>query len=467
MIFKLNRLGMFQTIIASVSGHMPSERPGKYLGNAVLLMLPYLLAIASCWLPDAASAEGQCPPGMFQTVSRDYIACAPIPGYGQPSDEGDYDSGPSSQGPSGPQYAESSMATAVHVDSSAVWGTVGHRSVEAAKKRVMDACAAAMGEGCIYSEAWTGDVVIAVAVDGGGEPWAEGADTKANAEKEALATCEKEGGTWGCKIAFSFRNVLIPAAADRESDYSRDYFPQAPIKRRQWALLASPEGPPSAAWQRKSWLVSGRQNFQDAKREVLARCQADTGATCIFGMGVPNGQLVHYVNKRGQSAWVNAAGAATPTARVDEFCTPDESPCRVIALYDAATPRLQVVADPEPARGFFSVAWPAVAGNWNRLAIVTGRTSIMAADADAIKLCESESKLRCELYMDEPDNKSDMFLGVYSLGEDRTLISRGYSIDNLKERATESCAQNNATTCLNRAILDLSVRSETTPIIKD
>lgn len=27
-------------------------------------------------------AEGRCPPGMFETGSRDYIGCAPIPGYG-------------------------------------------------------------------------------------------------------------------------------------------------------------------------------------------------------------------------------------------------------------------------------------------------------------------------------------------------------------------------------------------------
>lgn len=430
-------------------------------------LLPCLLAIAFCWFPNAASAEGRCPPGMFETGSRDFIACAPIPGYGQSSDEGDYDSGPSSQGPTGPQYAESSMATAVHLDSSSVWGTAGHRSVEAAKARVMDACAAAMGEGCIYSEAWTGDVVIAVAVDGGGEPWAEGADTKANAEKEALARCEKEAGTWGCKIAFSFRNVLIPAAADRESDYSRDYFPQGPIKRRQWALLAWPEGPTSAAWQRKSWLVSGRQNFQDAKKEVLARCQADTGATCIFGMGVPNGQLVHYVNKRGQSAWVNAAGAATPTARVDELCTPDGNPCRVIALYDAATPRLQVVADPEPTRGYVSVAWPTKSGaGWPRLAIVTGRPTVAAANTDAIALCESQSKLTCEIYLDNPDNRNSIFLGFYSRSDNNLHVMFSESVEDIKRRAAEA-ATKNGVIYTNRAIVDLHERGEFMPLYED
>jgi len=89
--------------------------------------------MAFCLLPDAASAEHRCPPGMFETGSRDFIACAPIPGYGISSPEDYYNSGPSSQGPSGPQYADSSVATAVHIDSSPGCGTAGHRSVDAAK----------------------------------------------------------------------------------------------------------------------------------------------------------------------------------------------------------------------------------------------------------------------------------------------------------------------------------------------
>ncbi|MES2729809.1 MAG: DUF4189 domain-containing protein [Pseudomonadota bacterium] len=402
---------------------------------------------------------------MFETGSRDFIGCAPIPGYGESSDEGydDYDSSYSS-GPSGPQYAESSMATAIHLDTSAVWGTAGHRSPDAAKKRVMDACAAAMGEGCIYSEAWTGDVVIAVAVDGGGEAWPEGAATKGEAEKEALATCQKNAGAWGCKIVSSFENVLIPASADSSKNYAKDYFPQSPIKRRHWALLAQPDAPPSAAWQRKTWMVSGKNNFQAAKRAVVDRCQADTGASCTFGIGVPNGTLVHYINKRGQSAWVNAAGVATPAARMDEFCKPDEKPCRILAQYDAATPRLQVVADPDPTRGYVSVAWPTKMG-WNRLAIVTGRPTVAQANKDALALCERESKVTCELYLDNPDNRNSMFLGLYSLPKDQLHIVFGFSIDDVKKRAAEASAKNNLA-YTNLVFVDLHERQEITPLYK-
>lgn len=411
------------------------------------------------------SAEGRCPPGMFETGSRDFIACAPLPGYGQSGDEGDYESDSSSQGPTGPQYAESSMATAVHMDSAEVWGTAGHRSVEAAKNRVMDACAAAMGEGCIYSEAWTGNILIAVAVDGGGGVWPEGAERKSEAEKEALATCNEMAREWGCKIAFGFRNVLIPASVDRDHDSSEDYFPQGPVKRRKWALLAQPEGVPSPASQRKTWLLTGRNNWAAAKEELLARCQADTGAKCSFGVGVANGVLIHYVNRRGQTSWLNAAGAATPEARVAEFCTPDEMPCRILALYDAATPRLQVISEPEPTRGYMSVAWPTKAG-WPRLAIVTGRPTLAAANADAIKLCESQSKLTCELYLDNPDNLTSMFLGLYELPGDQLHIIRGYSIEDVKKKAAESSKKNNLT-YTNRALVDLFERGETTPLYKD
>ena len=47
----------------------------------------WILASALSFLPNMVLAEGRCPPGMFETGSRDYLACAPIPGYG--GDSGD------------------------------------------------------------------------------------------------------------------------------------------------------------------------------------------------------------------------------------------------------------------------------------------------------------------------------------------------------------------------------------------
>jgi len=403
---------------------------------------------------------------MFETGSHDYIGCAPIPGY-YDEGSGDDDSYSDVSSSRNSQYADSSMATATHVDTSAVWATAGHRSRESAKKRVMDACAVAMGEGCVYSEALVGDVTIAVAVDGAGGTWLKGAAySKTNAEQGALKICEENTGIWGCRIVFSFDNVLIPASADINSDYSKDYFPEGQARRRQWVLLASPEKTPAVAWHRKSWLVSGRQDYAAAKKEVQERCQVDSGESCTVRMGVANGVLAHYANSRRQGNWINAAGAAAPAARVDAACLAEEKPCRVLTLYDAVTPRLQVVVEPEPTRGYVSVAWPATASNWHRLAIVTGRPSVAVANADAIELCESQSKLRCDLYLDHPDNRNPMFLGVYSIPEDRVQIIFGHSVQDLKERAAESCLRNNLT-CTDRVVVDLGKRGETTPSWKD
>ncbi|MES2988740.1 MAG: DUF4189 domain-containing protein [Pseudomonadota bacterium] len=407
--------------------------------------------------PAQAQSEGQ--------HHRAMVDIAATPSQQQDDEEGP-DDRPSSPRPSGPLYGRSSMATAQHRDSTFVWGSAGHHTPETARKRVMDACAAAMGEGCVYGEAWSGEAAIAVAVDGGGDVWLQGGtQSKADAESRALKLC-KEKGAQGCRIAFSFENIRIPAAASMNSDYSTDYFPKGPIRRRQWALLAWPETMPAPAWQRKAWLVSGRRNFVAARNEVLRRCRSDSGVSCTMGRAVADGTLAHYVNSRGQSNWIDAAGVATPAARVDRACETDARPCRVVALYDAATPRLQVVTDPEPTRGYVSAAWPAVAGNWHRLAIVTGRPTMAAANADAMALCERQSKTRCALYLDHPDNRAGMFLGLYSVPDDGLHIVFGLSIEHLKQAAIASCARNNMP-CTNRAIVDLSKRGEMTPAWKD
>lgn len=371
--------------------------------------------------------------------------------------------GEPSRGPSPPQHVESSMATATHIDTSAVWGTAGHRSPEAARRRVMDACAAAMGEGCVYAEAWTGDVLIAVALDGSGAPWIEGGD-HADAPGAALAKCEEKGGAYGCRIAFTFPNILIPAA-DQNTDHTRDYFPQEPVQRHRWVLHAWPETPPASWTRSRSWIVSGRQNFETARRELLERCQSESGTSCVLGAAVSNGVLAHYVNRRGQSHWISGASPEGAVARMEDACGVNERPCRIVAQYDAARPRLQFVEDPELPRGYVAVAWPS-SGGWGRMAIVTGRPTITAANADALALCESRSGVRCELYMDEPDAKTSMFLGLYSMPGDQTLLSFGHSIEHLNQRAAQTCARHNVT-CTNRAIVDLNETGETTPAYKD
>ena len=48
-----------------------------------MVAVRYLVLSLLLLVLGTAAAEGRCPPGMYETGSRDYIGCAPIPGYGQ------------------------------------------------------------------------------------------------------------------------------------------------------------------------------------------------------------------------------------------------------------------------------------------------------------------------------------------------------------------------------------------------
>lgn len=356
------------------------------------------------------------------------------------------------------EYMRGSMATAFHPDASAVWGTAGHPTREAAEQRVMDACNAAMGGGCLQGEGWRGETSIAVALDPTGTPWIKGGGfTKAEAESAALTYCAEGAPGWGpCRIDYSFTNPVIR----RGVDGTRDYFPEGTVERHHWLVHAWPDSP-TPAWTNRSWISTGRRNFAEARDELLARCAADTGGSCTVQRQSPNAILAHYLNNRGYSSWVGALTPTAATAKVREICPADERPCRVLALYDAAAEGLQVVEDPPLARGYASVAWPTKAG-WDHLAIVTGRETIEAANADALALCQSRSQLPCALYLDKPDAKSASFMGLYSLSEDRLHMLFGSSASDISARAAEA-SRTAGSPYTRRAVVDLHERGETTP----
>lgn len=120
-----------------------------------------------------------------------------------------------------------------------------------------------------------------------------------------------------------------------------------------------------------------------------------------------------------------------------------------------------VYSTPFVARGYASVAWPKSAG-WNHVAIVTGRSTVGEADADAIALCERESRLACERYLDHPDMRNSSHMGFYSLSSEGLHIVFGRSIEDLHARAMQA-SQENGVEYRNRAVVDLTVRAELTP----
>lgn len=158
------------------------------------------LAVLLCFLSREVLAEGRCPPGMFETGSRDYIACAPIPGYGQGNDgENSLDALPPI-----PTVWETRWGAFAAESNGGGFGAVnGLRSENAAKKAAVEQCqgtASNSKNNCKVRIAYYNQ--CGVYAWGGGESMAQSAIDIATATKLALKACDAASGT-ACKIYYS------------------------------------------------------------------------------------------------------------------------------------------------------------------------------------------------------------------------------------------------------------------------
>ncbi len=131
----------------------------------------------------------------------------------------------------------------------------------------------------------------------------------------ALGLCEEETGIWGCRIDYTIENGRIPARADKNVDYSEDFFPKTPVVRDRYAFAAMPDTRPVERWRKKSWVGSGSQGYDAGILEVRDRCEADSGVACSAIVGTANGVLVQYSDKYGQGFWTNALNERSASAR--------------------------------------------------------------------------------------------------------------------------------------------------------
>lgn len=306
------------------------------------------------------------------TPPQDGGGAGPRP-YSEPSFQ--YDVRPSRRG---------IAALAYHVDTGSSWLSFGHKNLALAKKRAMDGCNAATGGGCYIAGTLEGDGEMFIAEDAMGQFWIK-ADPRPygapftydyRVTNPAVIECQKM--SFGCSRLSTFHAGDIYLDVDPEEDQSEDAFPKGKLHWNRWAMVAQPTTR-SAAGQNKSWLVSGKLNSAATRKEILDRCQAESGAACTISAyavnddevltdesASANGLLVHFVDRSGQNRWtsavlkkkpkekvkktfrddpdiVQAPDPQTVKERVDRLCP--SSSCRVIATYDAATPRMQVIED--------------------------------------------------------------------------------------------------------------------------
>jgi hypothetical protein len=283
-----------------------------------------------------------------------------------------------------------SAAMAYHDDTGSSWVTVAHRNLGSAKKQALDGCNAATGGGCYIAATYesSGDIAesgeIFIAEDAMGRLWG-----KANIRRYGdpytydyritdPARLECQIQSFGCSKLTSYHNGHIYLDVEPDRDQSENFFPKGKLQWNRWAMVARPTTPTTAA-HNKSWLISGKENSAKTAQEIVDRCKADSGVPCSIwayaisdnevltnDTGSANGLLVHFVDARGENSWTSAVATkpkkkkykkmfrddpdfveapdpVTPKERVDRLCS--SSPCRVIATYDAATLRMQVIED--------------------------------------------------------------------------------------------------------------------------
>lgn len=259
---------------------------------------------------------------------------------------------------------------AYHPDTASVWTAAGHKTLKAAKVQALGGCNAATGGGCVIVAAIEGTGRISVTEDAMGQLWVKGAvgnEMLAPVDPSMLHCLEN---SFGCKFLGSHDSGTIYLDENPGTDQSENFFPKGKLNWNLWAMVAQPLNAAGLVQPGTSWLISGRKGNAAARKQVLDRCEAESGLSCIVTAyaaysaevltnetGTANALLVNFEDAAGRSRWTSAVGEGraakkskkkaladpvTMQDRVRALCG-SSTPCKVIATYDAATPRLQMI----------------------------------------------------------------------------------------------------------------------------
>nr|WP_199042917.1 DUF4189 domain-containing protein [Dyella sp. ASV24] len=375
---------------------------------------------------------------------------APIP-LCQYVDNGSYQQAP----PAPVRLPDVYMAVVTHPDTNLVWSATGYANEKQAEQVAMDACAKAMGEGCGVAAGWSNQAVIIVVADVAGNLFVNGDGDARKAQKLAMGDCEKY--STGCQLMKVVVNGMAGGA---------NYFPATFPGRRLFASVARPKGTPPEKWDDKAWLATGQGGYKAAEDAVLTQCAHDTGMECEIRVTVGNGLIARSLDDQGHIYWLNASAPAIVERIVRSSC-PKERECRLVDTFDARTPRTAVIdvsGSEAPARGFYSLARPvddAAEKAWGKRAIVTGRTTRAEAQAQAVELCEAESKMHCEATPKEGDSGISQMMLLVRDSTGKPSVFFGSSKDDVKNQKEKYCAKNNVS-CPGGEVVDLAKPAKTT-----
>ncbi len=274
------------------------------------------------------------------------------------------------------------VAVAYHVDTGSIWASVAHKNFRWCQAARVGGLQRRNRRRMLYRRRRGGRAEktfsqVFVAQDGMGQLWVKDATGQDLLLDPDVAMRECLSKSFGCDSLNGYEPGDIYLDVEPDLNQSTDYFPKGQLNQNRWAMVARPTNPTAAA-HNKSWLITGKENSAATRKEILDRCLADSGVPCAITAYALNGEkiaeggvvntnavLVHFVDGRGKKPLDRgiASGAeekrrkksplggplptypdpVTVQERIDRICPP--SSCRVIATYDAATPRMQVIED--------------------------------------------------------------------------------------------------------------------------
>jgi hypothetical protein len=347
--------------------------------------------------------------------------------------------------PPRPSYWMSVMA---HPDTTQVWAAKGYPSADTAQNAALDACTKAMGTGCYSTDRWSNEAYIAVVQDVQGYIYLKGAGlSQAQAEKAAMQECQSNADyDPGCR--------LLTIIGNSPNGMSND-FPSGGAARRLFGAVARPKGTAPPPWDDSAWLASGIRGHKAAEQAALGECAKKTGMECELRITVGEGLIARYVTSEGGLYWLNAP-TLDAARQILNASRSQQKGLYLMDTFDVRKPRLAEIkvseADSTPERGYFAAAKPADAAAekaWSKRAVVTGKASMAEARAEAIKLCEAQSKSRCDSI--STDTGIYLFRVIYRDDKGAT-VAEGFTEADARQRKDAACANQQ---CSPGTVIDL------------
>jgi Domain of unknown function (DUF4189) len=336
------------------------------------------------------------------------------------------------------RWVSNHIAVVMHPKVIDVWASWQHDALKDAEATALAACQVQMGVGCsVVSSGYNSSVAVAQGPDG--FIYVAWGENKGKAKDNVLTQCARPNCV--IKHLFSTEAQWLPVDEFMHHLPQDNYSPKT-IETYKFGLVGWPNAAVDAKWQGKVWLVTGGEDFESTKKQLLDRCKKDTGVDCNVAQTSGSTYLIQFVNNStGLISWASDFSKADAEKQMNIACKKTKDKCSLINTFDAKTPRELVVDSPiMRVRGYLAMAWPKKSQAKETLAISTGHEDLALAKSTALAECKKANKAECKLVDENFDDGTYVLLGLY---QDETKSLRwyfGFNEDAIHKMASSDCA---------------------------